>query len=48
MDRERRNIHLARLHSSIAAEEEEEAEMEVEDTTRPAAPNADQDNTAGG
>jgi len=48
VDRERRNIHLARLHSSIAAKEEEEAEMEVKDTTRPTAPNADQDNTAGG
>ena len=48
VDRERRNIHLVCLHSRIAADEEEEAEMEVEDTTRPAAPNADQDNTTGG
>ena len=48
VDRERQNIHLVHLHSRIAADEEEEAEMEVENTTRPTAPNADQDNTAGG
>ena len=48
VDCKQRDIHLIHLHLSIAANEEEEAKMEVEDTTRPTTPNADQDNTSGG